>query len=570
MSFEHDNAQLITPATSQASGPSLFGKRSTSGRKSSALPVQIAEEPEQTQAESSGEITGNIPGNSPGADKENAVPGTQVKKTSRLALSKRTPRTGNSTVRNGQSRSSRSSSRQSESLSILSATGAVDSEDEVLIAVFDESEDESLNDNQEDVSLLTAQGELPDTAMELVVVMDETTFNGDETDLRNVIDPSLLAESQAETPGPRSANIKKKRSSLKTPGQQSAQRSVSYDMSQLSSDLSVQQNQPELITPRQAESTPHGHPASDDSFYQAHHDDEDETYLEPTSPVVPTPKTVAKKPRRKKVATKGPRSSTSSSAQTRRRKGKPNTFPVLTHRLTNISALPTITEEAEPASDENSDTEPSSRGTFTKFHDRPTPNAVDVLAQFCREDIEAAIEKVSNTTTTTAAAVPGAAAEPSSRTALKRKRTALQAFASALETRLFDLSTAVEHRLSLEARVKQSAREKGEMQARWMEVRRERERVAARMDEVRMQQEEWEREDGEVKGLSERLWRTELEVEKGEEVEGLEWKLRTVAEGVSGRVGGGLLERVREFNGVLERVAGVLDQQRRRGRTVGS
>ncbi len=60
-----------------------------------------------------------------------------------------------------------------------------------------------------------------------------------------------------------------------------------------------------------------------------------------------------------------------------------------------------------------------------------------------------------------------------------------------------------------------------------------------------------------VRELSEMLFRTELEVERGlqrqeEEKEGLEWKLRTVAEEVSGRVGGGLLERVREFDGVLE------------------
>lgn len=105
------------------------------------------------------------------------------------------------------------------------------------------------------------------------------------------------------------------------------------------------------------------------------------------------------------------------------------------------------------------------------------------------------------------------------------------------------------------------------MQARWMEVRRERERVAVKIDEVRRRKEEKERKVDGVRELSEMLFRTELEVERGqqrqqeEEEEGLEWKLRTVAEGLSARVGGGLLERVREFNGVLERLSAVLDRR---------
>lgn len=565
LSSDQDNAQLITPATSQASAPSLFGKRSTSGRKLSALAMQIAEEPEQIQRESNGEISGPTAGSSPGANKENAAPGTEVEKTPCLALSKKTPRTGNSTIRSGQRRSSRSSSRQSESLLILSATGDEDSEDEILVAVLDDSEDESLDGHQEGLSMMAAQGELPDTTMELVAVLDETTFDGDEAEVHNVIDPSLFIQGQTETAAPRSANIKKKRSSVKSPVQQTGGRRASYEMLQLSSDNSAHQVQSEPTTPNPAQSTPHGHPRSDDTFYQPNHD-EDETYLQPTSPVIPTPKTVAKKaPRKKRVSTKARSTSTSSSTQTHRGKGKSTTFPVLTHRLTNTSALPTITEEAE-AESENSDTEPGQRQTFSKFHDRPTPNCVDVLAQFCREDIETAIENAETTANATKTE-----AGSNSRATLKRKRHALQTFASELETHLFTLSTAVEHRLSLEAQLKQSAREKAEMQARWMEVRRERERVATRMDEVRGRKEDKETEEVGVRELSERLWRTELEVERwqGSEVgegerekEGLEWKLRTVAEGLSARVGGGLLERVRGFNGVLEGVVGVLDRRR--------
>ena len=527
--------------------------------------MQISEVPEQTQLESHVEPIEPTAASSPRVDKENLVTGTQDKDTPQLGLSRTTPTTERSTIRNGRRRPSGSSSRHSDNISILSATGDVDLEDEGLVAIIDESEGESLGDDQEGVSLLTMQGDLPDSTMELVAVLDDTTLNRDETDNSNLIDPSLLAEGQAETSAIRSANIKKKRSSLKSPGQLSAGRRVSYDMLELSSDNSSQHAQAEVTTPHQVHSTSHGHPSSDNSFYQANHDDEDETYLQPTSPAIPTPKSVAKKPpRKKKVATKARGTSASPSTQTRRKNDKRATFPVLTHRLTNTCALATITEEAG-SEEETSETEPGSLQTFTKFHNRATPNCVDVLAQFCREDIEAAMENIG---TTGLIGATTEAASTSSRASLKRKRAAIQAFSSELEARLFDLSTAVEHRLSLEARLKHSAREKAEMQARWVELRRERERVAIQIDEARAKKEDREREAAGAKELSELLFRTELEFERGKaeaEEDGLEWKLRTVAEAVSGNVGAGLLDRVREFNGVLERVVEVLDHRRSSG-----
>ena len=572
--MEQDHAQLITPATSHASTSSLFMNRSTSRRPSSNLPIEIAEVAEQSQHEASDKSPGATAGGSPGANKENTIPGIRAEKTPRSVLSRKIPRTERSSIKSRQSRASRSSSRRSDNVSLLSDAGDVDSGDEVLVAVLEDSEDESLDEHQEGVSLMTAPGELPDTTMELVAVLDDTTFNEDEMDYRDVIDPTLLTEGPAETPAPRSANIKKKRSSNKTPRQQSGTRRVSHDILQPSSDTSVKQAQSDPPNPHQAQSTPHAHPASDDSFYQANHEDDDETYLQPTSPAIPTPKTVAKKPARKRKAVTNRRRSSASSLKSSRCKEKSTAFPVLTHRLTNTSALPTITEQPEPEDEaENSDTETGQQQRkSTKFPDRPTPNCVDVLAQFCREDIEAAIENISSsstTTTTNTNTTAEALSSTNSRATHKRKRTALQAFASELETRLFTLSTAVEHRLSLEARLKQSVREKSEMQARWMEVRRERERVAVKIDEVRRRKEERKKEINGVRELSEMLFRTELEVERGQqqqqqqqqEGEGLEWKLRTVAERVSGRVGGGLLERVREFNGVLERLVGVLDQR---------
>ncbi|KAF7509079.1 hypothetical protein GJ744_008474 [Endocarpon pusillum] len=573
LSIEQDNAQLITPATSHASTSNLSMDRSSSRRPSATLPIEIAEVAEQSQHEANGKSPGATAGGSPGADKENTVPGNRPEKTPPSVLSRKIPRTGGSSIRSRQSRASRSSSRQSDDVSLLSDVGDVDSGDEVLVAVLEDTDDESLGENPEDVSLMTVQGELPDTTMELVAVLDDTTFNEDEMEYRDVIGPTLLTEGHPETPASRLANIKKKRSSIKTPRQQSGSRRVSHDTLPPSSDTSVQEAQSDLPNPHQAQSTPYAHPASDNSFYQANHEDDDETYLQPTSPEIPTPKTVAKKPARKRKAVTNRRRSSASSSKSSARKEKSTAFPILTHRLTNTSALPTITEAPEPEHEaENSDTEPGQQQQqkSTKFPDRPTPNCVDVLAQFCREDIEAAIDNIgsgSTAATTTTNTTAGGPSNTSSRATQKRKRTALQAFASELKTRLFTLSTAVEHRLSLEARLKQSAREKSEMQARWVEVRRERERVAVRIDEVRRRKEERAKELNGVRELSEMLFRTELEVERGQQQQqeegdnGLEWKLRTVAEGVSGRVGGGLLEKVREFNGVLERLVGVLDQR---------
>lgn len=568
LSSDHDNAHLVTPATSQVSAPTSFERRSTSGRKSSALPIEIAEGPEQTRVESKGVSIEPVAGSSPSANKENTVPGTDIKESTHVNLSMQTPSRGEAAIRNRPSPVSGSPGQLSENVSLISVTGDVDSGNEILVAVLEESADESLDDDREGVSLLTAPEDVPDTTMELVAVLDETNYEGDEAENTSLIDPRFFAEDQAETAVPRSAHIKKKRTSPKTPGQRSRKQRVSSDTLQLTSDAPASQASHELKTPHQ-QSTSHVHPGSDNSFYQANHDDEDETYLQPTSPVIPTPKTVVKRPRKKKAAPKAARTSGASSSSTQtagaERKGKPNTFPILIHRHTNISALPTITEEAEPGEEEeeearNSDTEPASHlSTFRKFNERPNPNAVDVLAQFCREDIEAAIENVGSGTSTKTAST-----ESSSRRELQRKRSAILTFSNELESRLFDLSAAVEHRLSLEARVEQSLREKSEMQARWTEVRRERERVAVRLDELRRRKADKEKEESESRGLSEMLFRLELgmEVDRERDDDGsLEWRLRTVAEGVNATAGGGLLERVTDFNAVLEGLLAVLDQR---------
>jgi hypothetical protein len=280
----------------------------------------------------------------------------------------------------------------------------------------------------------------------------------------------------------------------------------------------------------------------------------DETYIDQASPEKPTPKSRSKKT--KKKARNGRRSGSnvqgSSSgtvnASSRVKKPSKSTFPILTHRMTNISALPTIAEDGEDDPDLSSDL----NSIKTKFTDRSAPNAIDVLAQICRETIANAISKLSTSTGTREG---------------KRKRSALEAFSSEIDSRLFDMSVAIEHRLTMEARVKKAKKAKTDAQNEWMAIRREREEIALKCDAIRARYQMMEAEGKETYELSERLHELEMLVEKpelggeGGASEGLEYLLRSVAVTVSGAAGAGdgLLAQVKDFNQQLERTALLLE-----------
>lgn len=280
----------------------------------------------------------------------------------------------------------------------------------------------------------------------------------------------------------------------------------------------------------------------------------DETYIDQESPEKPTPKARSQKATKKgrKGRRSGSNAQSSSSgtanASSRVEKSSKSTFPILTHRMTNISALPTIAEDDE----DNQDLSCDLNSTKTKFTDRSTPNAIDVLAQICRETIANTISKLSTSTGTRE---------------LKRKRTALEAFSSEIDSRLFDMSVAIEHRLTMEGRVKKAKRAKTEAQNEWMAIRRAREEIALKCDAIRAQNQKMEAEGKETYELSERLHELEMLVEKpevegeGGASEGLEYLLRSVAMTVSGSVGAGegLLAQVKRFNRQLERTALVLE-----------
>lgn len=270
----------------------------------------------------------------------------------------------------------------------------------------------------------------------------------------------------------------------------------------------------------------------------------------------PTPAPGRKKlptvPQRRRPATTTSRSTENAHHAPKRKK---STLPIVTHRITNIQHLPTITEEVENAAHSDIDELALLPPTFTT---RQTPNAVDVLAQMCSETIESAMLDLQTQTRSNS----------TSKSKLKQKVVALEAFRTTLDTRLFHLSQSLDQRLQLEARLRKSRREKAEVQSRWLELRRQRDQIALRADEIRRRH--WE---GEVVArvaweASESAGKVEAEVQKAQEddedqegAEGarLEMMLRTLARDVSNVDGGGVLQRLKVFNAQLERLAGVLD-----------
>ncbi|KIV78445.1 hypothetical protein PV11_10165 [Exophiala sideris] len=269
----------------------------------------------------------------------------------------------------------------------------------------------------------------------------------------------------------------------------------------------------------------------------------DETYVQESSPDPETP-AVQKRSSQVSERQSAPTGKRKASVE---KKSKP-TFPILTHRWTNIPSLPTINEDEEDG--EQPDDEQDVAAPLS--NDRPQPNAVDVLAQICRETIGNMVERLSETD------------QPSKRAAVGNKRSALEAFRQDLDDELFEMSEAVENRIDLEARARKSKREKAALQAEWMEIRKERERIALKCDAVRRRHWIYEEEARQKWQLSEAARRAELEMDRADEVEdeGTEFLLRTVAQDVSSASEqGGFLERIKSFNAQLENMALFLERR---------
>lgn len=350
--------------------------------------------------------------------------------------------------------------------------------------------------------------------------------------------------------------IRKKRSSTAQPNRlNQIEQSMTYDTSSQvrtsippsTPALSAQPTKNGSKTRRKAptlDETP-ASPRRNPAHQEAAEEEEDNTYapessIEPETPA--PPKRGPRKDRRQSGQTQG-------RDQPRQQKKSKATFPILTHRLTNTSKLPAIPEVGE--TDDESGEKDDTVGNTLVGADRGQVNAVDVLAQICRETIENMIERLSSNT------------NRDRRATLKTKRSALEAFGRDLDDELFDMSEALENRISLEARVRKSKRDKASLQAEWLEIRKERERIALRCDAVRRRNWESEADARRKWHLSEAARRAELESAQGVpegEYTGTEFMLRSVVNEVScASDRGGILERVRSFNAQLESLASFLE-----------
>ncbi|KAK6376502.1 uncharacterized protein PV06_05955 [Exophiala oligosperma] len=298
---------------------------------------------------------------------------------------------------------------------------------------------------------------------------------------------------------------------------------------------------------------------------EAAEEEEDNTYA-PESSVEPETPAPPKRGPRKEKRQSGRTQERHQPRQQQQKKTKA-TFPILTHRLTNTSKLPTIAEEEEGGEEEETDDESGQKegavgSALTMGPDRSQVNAVDVLAQICRETVENMIERLTSNLNNSNDD------RNRRRTTSKTKRSALEAFGRDLDDELFDMSEALENRISLEARVRKSKRTKASLQAEWLEIRKQRERIALRCDAVRKRNWESEADARRKWRLSEAARRAELELSRESphgsddgRTAGTEFMLRSVVNQISSASDrGGTLERVRRFNSQLETLASFLER----------
>ncbi|KIW84534.1 hypothetical protein Z517_03784 [Fonsecaea pedrosoi CBS 271.37] len=264
-------------------------------------------------------------------------------------------------------------------------------------------------------------------------------------------------------------------------------------------------------------------------------EEDDDSYIEQSSPEVEMPAASTKGKRKTRR-----QSSRESPAEISKGDKTVTTFPILTHRLTGFSILPTIHEDDE-----------APVGDALQASDRAQPNVVDVLAQICRETISNAIDRIAEVT------------QSNKRTSLNNKRSALEAFGKDLDDELFAMSEAVENRFNLEGRVRKSKREKAALRAEYIELRREREQVALKCDALRRRHWQCEESTRAKWTLSEAAMGVEQEMDRNSDVEdeGIEFLIRDVTTSISNVSGQGILDRVVSFNAQLENMALLLERR---------
>ena len=253
---------------------------------------------------------------------------------------------------------------------------------------------------------------------------------------------------------------------------------------------------------------------------------------------------------------KRPKPSTSSKPKKKRQRGGDAAIPITIYRL--FHPKPRSHSDIEGGEDSAY----VAAAAINSSIRLPGVNAVDVLAQITEEILSRRITGFHEQSQV--------AISQTVRSELKRKRGVVQLFNASLSDRLFELTEAVDAGAALKGRLKEVLREKLRLRKEFLSIRKQREDLALKMDEIRTEHRERVRSKKERDDINAAMFDIEAAVlrgkenaeKEGRENEGPEMPLEMLLENRArdvGSDGGGLLEKVKEFNGALESAAAIFE-----------
>lgn len=253
---------------------------------------------------------------------------------------------------------------------------------------------------------------------------------------------------------------------------------------------------------------------------------------------------------------KRPKPSTSSKPKKKRQRGGDAAIPITIYRL--FHPKPRSHTDIEGGED-SAYVAAAAMNSSIRL---PGVNAVDVLAQITEEILSRQITGFHEQSQI--------AVSQTVCSELKRKRGVVQLFNASLSDRLFELTEAVDAGSALKGRLKEALREKLRLREEFLSIRKQREDLALKMDEIRTEHKERVRSKKERDDINAAMFDIEAAVlrgkenaeKEGRENEGPEMPLEMLLENRArdvGSDGGGLLEKVKEFNGALESAAAIFE-----------
>ncbi|MCJ1287588.1 hypothetical protein MMC26_006940 [Xylographa opegraphella] len=250
-----------------------------------------------------------------------------------------------------------------------------------------------------------------------------------------------------------------------------------------------------------------------------------------------------------KPSTSKPRTKKGSDpSHTRQPKQKAGSIPITVHRNSPIRNL-----NHDPTDEDILSAPPP-------FPNKSGVNAVDVVSQICCETITKSIGTLKQTT--------DKQQNQRQKAEWQRKTEAVEMFGDELDMRFFQMSEAIDNNHGLATRLRQAKKAKNAKRDALLDIKRQREEVAIEMDAVRAQYETATKITQDENDLDTMIHDIKLAVQRGraaqqaqgedagtaEESVGLELRLRKLAAEVSAIGGGGLLNRVKGFNALMEKV----------------